>query len=449
MTWFGFKSIDAAIMALIAGSLVIVWPLPHIIALRNVLLFSLVIWLTYDCFKRRAIVASGSGLGPVITIFIAFTGWMFVVALLIDDYPIRSLQEMKGQWLPAFVSFFAGLLLIWNFRDRKISPIAILRLLFWALLALAAVQLVVGYLPAIFRKDLGGHFIGIFDHKANVTYVNAITASLLLADIISANQAKRLLGLSRTIWVIAFTILLLTTYLSGARNGVVVLLSILLIAFGFYVLGLRGSTRRKMWGVIAVLAIFLSVAVWAMLKSDPRWARFLASAAVAWNIDADTAWVNAERRPLPLASDGLPVEQTAYERISWALYAVRLIAEHPLGTAVSRNSFRELVAEKFGTVLAAHSHNGYLDLALSVGLPALLLWIAFLVVLVRQGYRALLAGQPAAGLALIFLVVGFAARAFLDSIWRDHILQEFMFFAGLLLAASSLDDQTQLARNAS
>ena len=185
-----------------------------------------------------------------------------------------------------------------------------------------------------------------------------------------------------------------------------------------------------------------------MLKSDPRWARFLATAAVAWNIDADSAWVNAERRPLPLASDGLPVEQTAYERISWALYAVRLIAEHPLGTAVSRNSFRELVAEKFGTVLAAHSHNGYLDLALSVGLPALLLWIAFLVVLVRQGYRALLAGQPAAGLALIFLVVGFATRAFLDSIWRDHILQEFMFFAGLLLAASSRDDETQLARDA-
>ena len=171
---------------------------------------------------------------------------------------------------------------------------AILRLLFLTLLALATVQLVVGYLPAIFRQDLGGHFIGIFDHKSNVTYVNAITASLLLADIISANQARRLLGLSRTIWVIAFTILLLTTYLSGARNGVVVLLSVLLIAFGFYVLGLRESTRRKIWGVIAVLAIFLSVALWAMLKSDTRWERFLATAAGAWNIDVDTAWVSAQ-----------------------------------------------------------------------------------------------------------------------------------------------------------
>jgi hypothetical protein len=196
------------------------------------------------------------------------------------------------------------------------------------------------------------------------------------------------------------------------------------------------------------LTIFFSVALWAMLKSDARWGRFLTTAAVAWNIDADIAWVNAEKKPLPLASDGLPVEQTAYERISWARYAVRLIAENPFGTGVNRNSFRELVAEKFGDVLAAHSHNGYLDLALSMGLPALFLWIAFLIVLIRHGYRAYLTGQQAAGLALLFLIAAFAVRAFLDSILRDHILNEFMFFAGLLVAASSQNEETLRAGNA-
>jgi hypothetical protein len=195
------------------------------------------------------------------------------------------------------------------------------------------------------------------------------------------------------------------------------------------------------------LTIFFSVALWAMLKSDTRWTRFLATVAVAWNIDADTTWVYAEGKPLPLASDGLPVERTAYERISWARYAVRLIEENPLGTAVSRSSFRELVTANFGDAWAAHSHNGYLDLALSVGLPGLFLWTAFLVGLIWQGYKAYFFGRQAAGLALLLLTSGFAARAFLDSTLRDHILEEFMFFAGLLLAAACGNQVSQGYRN--
>ena len=337
MIWFGYGSARAAVPAMLAAGLVIVWPLPHVIALRNSFLALLFLWLAYDFLKRKEFVIPKAALGYVMAILAALICWIFVVALLIDANPTRSLLEIKGQWLPAYISFFSGLLLVWHLRDRNAEPRQLVRLLFWALLALATLQLMVGYLPATFRNGLGGHFIGIFDHKANVTYVNAITASLLLADSIAINQARRLLGLSWPTWVAAFAIVLLTTYLSGARNGVVVILVMLLMAFILHVRGLRGSAKRKIWGVVAVLTIFISVAIWAMLKSDARWSRFLATAAIAWNIDADINWVNVEAKSLPLASDGLPVEQTAYERISWARYAVRLIAEHPLGTGVSRN----------------------------------------------------------------------------------------------------------------
>lgn len=422
---------------MIAAGLVFVWPLPHVIALRNSLLALLLLWVAYDFFRHKPFVVPRAGQGAVMAILAAFVCWVLVVAFLIDGNPYSSLAEIKSQWLPIFLSFFAGLLLVWDLQSRNVEPRVIVRPLFWSLIALATLQLTFGYLPAIFRGELGGHFVGIFDHKANVTYVNAITASLLLADRIAINQAHRLLGLNWPAWLVASAIVLGTTYLSGARNGVVVILVMLLMAFILHVRGLRGSTKLKIWGVFAVLTIFISVAIWAMLKSDARWSRFLATAAVAWNIDAANNWVNAEVRSLPLASDGLPVEQTAYERISWARYAVRLIAEHPLGTGVSRNSFRGLVAEKFGDVLAAHSHNGYLDLALSLGLPALFLWIVFLIALGRQGYTAYLVGQQAAGLALMFLIAGFAVRALLDSTLRDHILQEFMFFAGVLFAAAS------------
>jgi len=432
---------------LIAASLVFVWPLPHVIALRNLLLTILFLWLVHDFLRRKGFVIPRAGLSSLITLLAALACWLFVVALLIDSDSNRSLLEIKSQWLPAYMSFFTGLLLICDLRSRNFEPWRIVRVLFWVLLTLATLQLVVGYLPAIFRKDLGGHFVGIFDHKANMSYVNAITASLLLADIIPVSQAQRPLGLSRTAWITALVILVLTSYLSGTRNGVTVLLAILLMGFVVYVHGLRELARRRVWGVVAVFTIVFAVALWAMLKSDTRWTRFLATVAVAWNIDADTTWVYAEGKPLPPASDGLPVERTAYERISWARYAVRLIEENPLGTAVSRSSFKELVAANFGEAWAAHSHNGYLDLALSVGLPGLFLWTAFLVALIWQGYKAYFFGGQAAGLALLFLAAGFAARAFLDSTLRDHILEEFMFFAGLLLAAAYGNQVSQGYRN--
>jgi hypothetical protein len=51
-------------------------------------------------------------------------------------------------------------------------------------------------------------------------------------------------------------------------------------------------------------------------------------------------------------------------------------------------------------------------------------------------------------MALLFLTASFAARSFLDSALRDHILEEFMFFVGLLLAASSQNKETLRAGNA-
>jgi hypothetical protein len=315
------------------------------------------------------------------------------------------------------------------------------------LLSLAALQFVVGLWLLGFTGSLPDFFEGIFDHKANITYVNAITASLLLADIFPTSQPGKILGLGRRAWIVCFVLVLVTTYMSGARNGIVTLLFLILLTGAFQLRGHWRLSKWRVWVLVGALMTFLVVATLAMIKTDVRWTRFLATVPVAWDIDKNHSWIDIKKFPPPPAADGGPVEDTAYERISWTRYAIRLVAEHPFGTELSRNAFRNLVAEKFGETRAAHSHNGYLDLALSVGLPGLFLLTAFLVALIWQGYKAYFPGRQDAGLPLLFLAAGFAVRAFLDSTLRDHILEEFMFFAGLLLAAACGNQVSQGYRN--
>jgi O-antigen ligase len=74
-----------------------------------------------------------------------------------------------------------------------------------------------------------------------------------------------------------------------------------------------------------------------------------------------------------------------------------------------------------------------LDLAIGIGIPGALLWLGFLVSVAAVAGRALRGERRGPALLLLLLLVDFAIRMLLDSNWRDHMLQMFMFCVGLLL----------------
>jgi len=65
------------------------------------------------------------------------------------------------------------------------------------------------------------------------------------------------------------------------------------------------------------------------------------------------------------------------------------------------------------------------------------LWAAFLGSLMWRGWRAFFDRDNPHGLLLFFLATGYAGRMLLDSVNKDHMLQMFMFLAGLLLMLSA------------
>jgi hypothetical protein len=322
----------------------------------------------------------------------------------------------------------------------------IMRVLFWALIAQTIAQLLAASWFLVFEGALPDFFGGLFDHKANITYVTTIALCLLVADVIGGRQKKPFLGLAAITQIAVFAILTMTTYVSGARNGILIFLLIAALGAMFYVVKVPQLSKRTLWIWVLVVCLSLSLAVWAMLKVDVRWARFVATVPVAWDVESDHAWLDILSKGLPIAEDGQPVEATAYERIAWARVAQRLLLEYPLGVGVSKSAFKELVEKEYGKTRAAHSHNGYLDFALSAGIPGVALWLLFLALLLWASIVSCLKDDAGGGVALLLLVIGFSARSFLDSTLRDHILEQFMFFAGLLLVVSADGDRHKLTR---
>lgn len=444
----GAQRASTAAMFCLAVTLVVIWPLPHFMALKNILfvsLLSLLLWAQYKDRQYellRVIVRL-----PLVTLA-ALIAWLFAVAFWVDKSSFRSLDGIKGEWLPAIVSFIIGFLLLPTLVRGGMDCRRVLRTLFWALMALTVAQLLVASWYFVFEGRLPGFFGGISDHKANITYITSIALGLLVPDVLTRMGGSRFLGLSARTQLLAFAVLATVTYLSGARNGILVFLLVAILgATCLLIMASRLSRKATLIGAL-VVGLCIIIALWAMIKVDARWARFLSTVPVAWDVEKNHAWLDTQTRGLPIASDGLPVEVNAYERIAWARVALHLLAEHPLGSGITKSSFKELVEEKYGETLAAHSHNGYLDFALSAGIPGLAIWLLFLFVLLRAGISSFKATRAGGGAALVLIVVAFSVRSGLDSILRDHILEEFLFFSGLLLAASTSARGTTRTANA-
>ena len=415
----------------------LVWQIPNVIALRYLLLLGLCI-LFLPAGVRGIHVGMTRQSGrvsstPVFLVYALFLAWLLFVAIGIAAESIPSLMYIKGQWLPPTLFLIIGYGAALACSDGRIPGRSPVRTVFWALMAHAVLQLVVAAWTIYHEGSLPGNFGGISDHKANVTYTNTLALALLLTDGVGGSAGARFLGLGRRLQAITYVVLLISTYASSTRNGAVVFFLLSVIGVVAIALPDRHKAPRRWWGIAAMCVVASTMAAWLMLKSDARWERFMATVPVAWDIDANHAWVNVHKYPVPLAADGKPVDINAYERIAYARVALRFLAQYPLGTAVSGDAFKRLVSMNYSYVYSGHPHNSYLDLGISIGLPGLALWLACLASMIWFGWRSFRRWKNPTGMALVMVALGFALRSLLDSIVRDHIIQEFMLTCGLLI----------------
>lgn len=424
------------------GAVLIAWQLAHAIVLRNTLLIvlGLMLWPRGVAGLAHCATPAEREARVPFAIYGAFALWLLVVATLVADAPLQSLRELRAEWLPPTLALLMGYGA--GLRFANATGHDGVRVAFWALVAHAVMHIGIAIgmelRGAAFSLETFG---GVGDHRANVTYTNTLAVALLGADAIAAASGRAFLGIDWRKGLVAFALLLLSTLLSNTRNGVLVFTLLTLFAGFFVVMHLRGHASRAAWGIAAACAVFTAAVAVVGVKADPRWSSFAATVPVAWDTQHNRQWLRGERNVsnLPHTAAGKPVEPSAYFRVAYLKEGAQLLAEHPWGTRIGRDAYTRAVHDKYGTAGMSHGHNGYLDLGVSAGWPALVLWAAFLASLAWLGLRARGTARAGYGIALALAVAGFAARTLLDATLRDHILQEFMLVAGLLAGAAVHD----------
>jgi O-antigen ligase len=247
---------------------------------------------------------------------------------------------------------------------------------------------------------------------------------------------KRALPFGNVLLGSAIGVALLSLFAERMRNGVAVFALMLLLAGLLWLLGQK--QRLKKTGLVIgaltlVVVTFGGLGLAVAIKGHTDLEKLIETAPIAWDTEHHQGWLNEKKYGLPLLSTGEAVDPSAYQRIAWLKQGLLMIGEHPFGIGFGRNAYGHGLKAKYGEG-AGHSHSGLLDLAIGTGIPGTLLWLGFFVSLMRLAWKHARAAHGYAATLLLFVLLDFGLRMVVDSVIRDHMLQQFLFLAGFAAA---------------
>lgn len=412
-------------------ALLFVWSLPGTIALRWLLLLGALAVLGV-ALARRDWRRIGRAAPLPLALVAALTLWLLGQAAWLAVEPAWSLGELRGQWLPALLALLLGLMLA-----ARAAHLATAIVLVFA--AQAAIAVGHSLWHGFVHGELLTMLVPLTGGKLEMSFVLNLLLDFVTVDLF-CRGSRRAPVLRLPLAAVAGILLLALagSLLAGARNGIIGILFLAFSAVSLFVFDQRHRlgplrTLAAAAAIVATLAAFAAISY----RADPRWPAFAETAAIAWDIDRHSTWLDASRHPWPKLGNGLDVEYSAYTRIAFIHGGLRLITEHPLGYGYGRNAFAHALRQQYPEARLGHAHSGWIDLGVGGGVPALLLWGGLLAGLMWRGWRIFFGCGNAHGLVLFFLATGYAGRMVLDSVNKDHMLQIFLFLAGILLVATA------------
>jgi hypothetical protein len=412
------------------------WPVPRTIAVRNIAFALSLLTFGYIYFKNNKIgISSSKPVKIICAILFAATVWFYLVALFVSNETLWSLKELNGQWLMGVLAFILGIVAasLPTSKSKIVFLIAVSMLcvhLFY--IDLFAVKSFVSH-NGVFQLRLEGLTEGC--DKAN--YITNWALAIVGAEIyFRAVKHKRLIPIDNFLLFCIFVLILASSYFETMRFGFI---GLIFTFVGFLFLYLIANVKifsiAKLATIFAALVILFSSFLFVSYKADSRWQSVEETFYISLDTKTNKAWLNWDKYPKPVLSNGETVVHSNYVRPAWIKEGAILIAENPFGIGYGRNAFGHALKAKYGEG-GGHSHSGIIDLGIGVGIPGMLLWVAFLASLMYYGFKSFKEDDSYFGMVLLFIVSGFFFRMIVDSVIRDHMLEQFMFLAGFLLLLS-------------
>lgn len=373
--------------------LLAVWAMQNTIALRNILLVigaisALIYW--YQNYKMGLF--NSARLPRFYWIPLVLIGCLFAWVLLQNLFLVtdKGMQrhELTSTWLRAFLALIlgSGTALAVGRRPKAIA---------WIGLGLLAnfIAVFCEYLPsAIERGSLfktGSGLDNILGGKVYGALMGTLYFAGLLgtfSDILKSNRGFKVLQLALALLAAVF-VLFCYVFVLDTRNGLALamLLSLAWIGIQAYSIlkGKKILNAKQLKWMILICSGFLCAILffgYQQLKHNPFWSHFIEDVNISRKIDQHTTWMNNPAiQAYPLAEDGRSVSPSTYERVAWFVAGVSIIPNHPLGVGVLKHSFGRAIKSDYLDVSVTTSHCAWIDYALALGLPGLLLMLMPLV----------------------------------------------------------------------
>lgn len=415
------------------GLLFFIWPVPNTITMRGLLLFSCLAIFVFIASKSASWSGRMRGLGTPFSLIVLFTLWIIVQALFISGEPSWAMSEIVGQWGNGLAALWIGLALgIASEKGKVLCKKNIYLVLFGALLIHVLYIDLTGLIESLQARQMASKVAGLTGGPDKSNYLSILLLLILGAEaFVRAVYKKRMLDVSTFSLIVSLLATLLSIYFEAMRNGTI---SVALAAVVMLVLLLKEEIDYFSKPVVAFFIIaVISAFVYLSIKADHKWDNVKQTIPIALDTQNNKAWLDLSKYPLPKLQNGEQVERSAYLRIAWIKEGIALVKEHPFGIGFGRNAFGHGIKKKYGEEsAAAHSHSGLLDMAVGAGIPGLVLWVGFLMCMMAASLKHFKVHKSGTALLLFLLIISFIWRMSVDSIIRDHMLQQFMFLAGLL-----------------
>ena len=418
---------------ILMGLLFFVWPVPHTVSVRDLLLLLNLVLFGYLAWRQGLPREAVRELSVPVVILTVFMAWMYIVAVFVSTETAWSLGEIQSQWWRALVALLIGGCAAYAAKNisgfrRKVwlAPFAVL-MLHLLYVDFLAVQEWLASGPVERVEGLTGG-------PDMSSYLTNILFGFLLAELFHrAMHKKRALPVYRAVLATAWVLAIISVFAERTRNQMITLVIMMLVLGTIYLSTQRHRLKKPVFlaGVGLMLLVVLGgMGLVVTARESSGLSNLIGTVPIAWDTEHNKAWQDEGRDGWPKLPNGETVDISAYLRIAWFKEGLSLVRGHPLGIGYGRDAYGHGMELKYGKG-NGYSHSGLLDIMIGIGIPGSALWIAFIVSLMYLSYTRMRASSNYAAVLLFLLLLDYGTRTLLDSVQRDHMLQQFMFLVGL------------------
>ena len=384
------------LIAICALGLLAIWPLPGTIALRHTLLG--VGFVASICYLYTPKSLLLSRVNWPFWVFSSFYGWLLLHLMLFSSEFDLQRSELLSVWLRALLALPLGLALGMVASDPTEKYPTKNIVTFLILMGFSGTCLIgaIYFGEIVWRtQQLINYDVLFATYKAKSPFVICAALSLPLCFILIIRAIN--LQMSRW-WMIASIVIIslnvFAVYFSNTKNGFAIFGLVLALFLTNLFLKIHWEWQKALLSfiVVSVIVSLSFVGIKNHIQKNMAWPALIADIQIGIDIENQSRWKNRNIYPSLSNRLGKSVDTSTYERTAWFTAGITLIKENPLGYGLLHHSFGALALAKWPDFykpvgnLRGATHSAWMDFALGLGIPGLLL---VLIPLWASWYRSL------------------------------------------------------------